>query len=223
MTVPAEIHEISSLDQADMSRRIINIPKGVSKAAVAFNGVGCKHTHMDGSLPAVIMDALRNLYRPWNDPRKYHSLLVHCKHCATDLRVKAAAEDAHHIKIKVDLWHCLGGRELGRRLLSEDSFFDPYRFGDFTPVDMSTSPNRDLERLYNADFTDRKLRAICSRWILIFFMLVVNGMVMDAYQVLAGHVILSRILGDDHGTSSLDGRRVFLSGKKNFTTPSFNP
>lgn len=101
----------------------------------------------------MIVDALQDSHGPSNPSRRCHGLL-HCERCATDLRVKIVEADALRVGIVVSLWHCLGGRDLGQRLPSEESLFDWRRLyvSDLlSPFETSSLPSRNLEQVYDAE------------------------------------------------------------------------
>ncbi|KAI1627944.1 hypothetical protein EDD37DRAFT_606726 [Exophiala viscosa] len=156
MTLPAEIQQLASVAESFTSRLILGTPKGrqilgipkeVSKGVDTLRDAGCYHGRH--TLPAVIMDALHDLSRPWDDSRRCHGLL-HCGRCATDARVSVVAHDARTVEIKVDQWHCLGGRDPEQRHPLEKAHFQQPDNSYLAPFDTSTLPSRDLEQLYNA-------------------------------------------------------------------------
>ncbi|KAI1621743.1 hypothetical protein EDD37DRAFT_567610 [Exophiala viscosa] len=115
-----------------------------------FRRVGCSHAN--STLPAVIMDAVRGVSRPWNVHRKCQDLLT-CAMCATNVRVSVAQKGPEHVKVQVKTWHCFGGlcdvrnRTEGGDCM-EDTLFNPSnRPGGDSSFDWSTVEFKQSSRL----------------------------------------------------------------------------
>ena len=131
------VTNVMSIPLRSQSRLVLEIDK--------FRRIGCRHSR---NLPAVVMKVIDQIrHHPSSNTLVEYVL---CNECATDLRVQVDLPVGEHLRIQVETWHCLGGRDLHVEHPSVQAIFPHVarRAGKYRSA-QNWHPTRNLEKLYN--------------------------------------------------------------------------